>query len=106
VVAAAVLVTPGFEIAGVDDSKALKPAERERLFGLITAGAPSVGVGIVDHQTIDRVNILNATFLAMQCAIAELKPQPQHVLVDGNRFTPGGDGPPYTTRIDHREGHA
>ncbi len=99
VVAAAVLVTPGFEIAGVNDSKALKPEERERLFGLITAGAPSVGVGIVDHETIDRVNILNATFLAMQRAIAELKPQPQHVLVDGNRFTPGDESPPYTTLI-------
>jgi ribonuclease HII len=45
------------------------------------------------------VNILNATFLAMQRAIAELKPQPQHVLVDGNRFTPGDESPPYTTLV-------
>jgi ribonuclease HII len=99
VVAAAVLVTPGFEIEGVEDSKTLKPAERERLYGLIMAGAPSVGVGIVDHETIDRVNILNATFLAMQRAIEELRPRPQHVLVDGNRFTPGDGHPPYTTLV-------
>ncbi|MBP1654133.1 MAG: ribonuclease [Bacteroidetes bacterium] len=99
VVAAAVLVTPGFEIEGVEDSKTLAPAERERLCALITAGAPSVGVGIVDHETIDRVNILNATFLAMHRAIAGLKPRPQHVLVDGNRFTPGEDGVPYTTLV-------
>jgi ribonuclease HII len=99
VVAAAVMVTPGFEIEGVEDSKTLAPAKRERLCALITAGAPSVGVGIVDHETIDRVNILNATFLAMHRAIAGLKPRPQHVLVDGNRFTAGDDGVPYTTLV-------
>lgn len=99
VVAAAVLVAPGFDIEGVEDSKALKPEERERLFGLIMAGAPSVGVAVVDHETIDRVNILNATFMAMQQAIADLKPRPQHVLVDGNRFVPGEDDTPYTTLV-------
>lgn len=99
VVAAAVLVTPGFEIEGVADSKTLKPEERERLFELITAGAPSFGVGIVDHETIDRVNILNATFLAMQRAVAGLSPRPQHLLVDGNRFVPGDETLPYTTIV-------
>jgi ribonuclease HII len=99
VVAAAVLVTPGFELDGVGDSKSLSPAERERLYSLIMARAPSVGVGVVDHEIIDRVNILNATFLAMQRAIGELVPRPQHVLVDGNRFTPGEQSVPYTTLV-------
>jgi ribonuclease HII len=99
VVAAAVLVTPGFEIDGVADSKALNPTERERLFEVIVAAAPSFGVGIVDHETIDRVNILNATFLAMHRAIAQLQPGPQHLLVDGNIFAPGECGVPYTTLV-------
>jgi ribonuclease HII len=99
VVAAAVLVTPGFEIEGVQDSKVLSPDERERLFGLIISGAPSIGVGVVDHETIDRVNILNATFLAMHRAIAQLRPAPEHVLIDGNRFLPEDPGLRFTTLV-------
>jgi ribonuclease HII len=101
VVAAAVLVTPGIQIEGVADSKALPPGERERLYDLIAGAVPAVGVGVMDHEIIDRVNILNATFLAMREAVAQLLPRPQHLLVDGNMFSPGeeAEGIPFTTLV-------
>jgi ribonuclease HII len=86
VVAAAVVASPGFFLPEVNDSKQLTAAVRERLFEDILKGAYAVGIGIVDHDAIDRINILNATFLAMHRAIAQLPEQPGHLLVDGNRF--------------------
>lgn len=59
---------------------------REELFHIIYEKAVSVGVGIVDNKRIDEINILNATFLAMTQAVGNLKPQPQHILVDGTFF--------------------
>jgi len=82
VVAAAVVLAPGVRIAGLDDSKRLLPEERARLFGLIRARALGVGVGVVDAETIDRVNILQATRLAMGAALAELTVAPELVLTD------------------------
>jgi ribonuclease HII len=82
VVAAAVVLAPGVRIAGVDDSKRLLPEERQRLFDLIQERAVGVGVGIVDHLTIDRINILQATRLAMGQALGALGKEPELVLTD------------------------
>jgi ribonuclease HII len=82
VVAAAVVLPPGTRIAGVDDSKRLVVEERERLFEIIRARALGVGVAVVDHLTIDRINILQATRLAMGQALAALAMEPELVLTD------------------------
>ncbi|MDZ7265481.1 MAG: ribonuclease HII [candidate division KSB1 bacterium] len=83
VVAAAVIFAPGVYIVGVNDSKKLSPDQREVFFQRITARALAIGVGIVGEKMIDRINILQATYRAMRQAIAQLNPQPEHVLVDG-----------------------
>jgi ribonuclease HII len=82
VVAAAVMLSPGARIDGLDDSKRLLAEERERLFGLIQARALAFAVGVVDVQTIDRVNILEATRLAMRMALDGLGAMPELVLTD------------------------
>ncbi len=82
VVAAAVILAPGRRIPAVDDSKLLAPEDRERLFGVIQARALAIGVGAVDADTIDRVNILEATRLAMGVALSALPMQPEMVLTD------------------------
>jgi len=82
VVAAAVVLEPGARIAGVDDSKRLPPEERRRLFDVIRERAVGVGVGVVDHVTIDRINILQATRLAMGQALGALGIEPELVLTD------------------------
>ena len=92
VVAAAVVLSPRLVIAGLDDSKRLDAPERELLFALIQARAVAVGVGIVDAQTIDRVNILEATRLAMRMALTSLDAVPELVLTDFVAV-PGVDAP-------------
>jgi ribonuclease HII len=92
VVAAAVVFPQGFFHAGVDDSKKLSPAKRETLYHVIRENALALGVGIADHLTIDRVNILNATFQAMHEAVRALPGKPEFLLIDGNRFR-GGEIP-------------
>jgi ribonuclease HII len=82
VVAAAVLVTPEHRIRGVADSKLLSPERREELFDAIHEQALAVGVAIVDHATIDRLNILQATRLAMLDALARLPVAPDFVITD------------------------
>ena len=82
VVAAAVVLAPGERIRGVDDSKRLDPLERARLFEIIHARALGVGVAVVDHLTIDRINILQATRLAMAQALGALALEPELVLTD------------------------
>jgi ribonuclease HII len=86
VVAAAVILPQSINyarFAGVRDSKELTPAKREVLYNLITNGAVDVGIGIISPQTIDTVNILNATRLAMRQAIMQLACSPDFVLIDG-----------------------
>jgi ribonuclease HII len=100
VVAAAVLMPADCRIDGVNDSKRLNAPVRERLCEEIKGRALSFGVGIVGHEEIDELNILNATFLAMSKAIAALVPHPDHLLIDGNRFKDtGGAGIPFTTLV-------
>ena len=74
VVAACVVFSPGTYIDGIDDSKKLSPARRNRLFDIIMDKALAVGVGRVDAQEIDRINILNATRRAMEEAVAKCYP--------------------------------
>jgi ribonuclease HII len=82
VVAAAVVLTPDRRVKKLADSKLLSPERREELFGEITARAVAVGVGIVGHETIDRVNILQATRLAMIEALRGLGVEPDLVITD------------------------
>jgi ribonuclease HII len=98
VVAAAVIFPSSVELDGVRDSKQLSEKERARLFPLIQKHAISVGVGIVDHSIIDKVNILNATFRSMHLAVSQLAIQPEHLLVDGPYFA--GANIPYTAIVD------
>ena len=80
--AAVVILEPGTVIVGVDDSKRLTPAERERLDAAIRARAMAVAVALVDAVTIDRVNVLEATRRAMGRALAALDVEPELVLTD------------------------
>lgn len=98
VVAAAVILPEGFFIPGVNDSKKLTAAKREALYDVILASAIAAGTGIVGHEEIDSINILQATFRAMHQALAALSVVPGHILVDGNRFS--GTGIPFTTIVD------
>jgi ribonuclease HII len=83
VVAAAAMLPRRCRLPGLKDSKLLRAEQRERLSGLIWERALGVGVGVVAARTVDRVNVLAATHLAMQKAIAQLRPQPDVLLVDG-----------------------
>lgn len=85
VVAGAVILSlddPEREILYLNDSKKLSEKKREALYDEIMEKAVSVGVGIVERDVIDEINILQATFLAMQKAIAALDPQPDYILAD------------------------
>ena len=92
VVAGAVIFSPGARIDGVRDSKLLSPKKREELFNKICKVAEAVGIGIVSEAIIDRVNILQATYLAMRRAIDSLSVRPEYLLVDG-RGLPGTNIP-------------
>ena len=83
VIAAAVILPTRLRIEGLRDSKQLSPKQRAHLFDEIRDVAVSVGVGSVDHQAIDRLNILEAALLAMRKAVEKLTPSPDYILVDG-----------------------
>jgi ribonuclease HII len=82
VVASCVILPEGCMIEGLNDSKKLRPVQRERLYELIVEQAVSIGTGIIDEKSIDTVNILNATKLAMENAIEQVKPMPDILLID------------------------
>jgi len=88
VVAAAVILDPARPIAGLADSKALSPARREALFALVRERALCCSVAEASVEEIDRLNILQATLLAMRRAVEGLAVPPARVLVDGNRLPP------------------
>lgn len=92
VVAAAVVLPPRVRLKGIDDSKALTPAQRLNLFPEIQAKALDYGIGIVSAPVIDRINILQATYLAMWRALRCLR-RADFVLIDGNKLLPHWDGP-------------
>lgn len=86
VVASCVMLPEGCLIEGVNDSKKLRPVQRERLYELIVEQAISIGTGIIDEKSIDDVNILNATKLAMKDAVEQVKPRPDILLIDAVRL--------------------
>ena len=86
VVAAAVILDPARPIAGLADSKKLSERQRERLFDLICDQALAWSLGRAEVEEIDRLNILQASLLAMQRAAEALPVAPEHALVDGNRL--------------------
>lgn len=85
VFAAAVILPKGYVIEGVNDSKKLSEKKREELFGKIKSEALCYSIASVDEKTIDEINILNATFLAMEKAVESLEIKPDFVMIDGNR---------------------
>lgn len=86
VFAAAVILPPDFSNEMLNDSKQLSEAKRYQLRPIIEWQALAWSVGVVYPEEIDKINILNASFLAMERAVLGLSMQPQHLLVDGNRF--------------------
>jgi len=86
VFAAAVILPSSFENELLNDSKQLSEKQRYALRPIIEREALAFAVGIVDNHEIDRINILNASFLAMHRAIDQLSQKPEYLLIDGNRF--------------------
>ena len=85
VCAAAVILPRDAEIPGLNDSKKLSDKKRRELFPIIKEKAICYGIGLASHEEIDEINILQATYLAMERALAQLVVTPQQVLIDGNR---------------------
>ena len=85
VCAAAVILPAGIEIPGLNDSKTLTDKKRRELFPVICEKAIAYGIAFADHDEIDRINILQATYLAMERSIAKLDGKADFALIDGNR---------------------
>lgn len=85
VCAAAVILPPNVEIPGLNDSKKLSDKKRRELYPVIKDMAVAYGIAFADHSEIDEINILQATYLAMERAIAQLSVKPELALIDGNR---------------------
>lgn len=81
------------ELKIINDSKKLTAKKREELFDVITWHALSYGIGLCDHHTIDRINILQASFLAMKKALGSLKQKPNIILLDGQFELPNYSSP-------------
>lgn len=85
VCAAAVILPPNLEIPGLTDSKKLSDKRRRELYPVIMEQAVAYGIGLASHEEIDEINILQATFLAMERALQQLPVRPDLALIDGNR---------------------
>lgn len=85
VCAAAVILPPNLEIPGLNDSKKLTDKRRRELFPIIKEQAIAYGIGFASHEEIDEINILQATYLAMERALMQLSVKPELALIDGNR---------------------
>ena len=88
VYAAAVILPPDFKNELLNDSKQLTEAQRYRLRNIIEKEAVAWAVGVVTAAEIDKINILRASILAMHRAVDKLKVRPEHLLIDGNKFSP------------------
>lgn len=93
VVAAAVILPPNFRHKLLNDSKQLSEKQRDKLVPVIQQKALAWAVGVASPTEIDEINILNASYLAMHRAIAQLTQRPERLLIDGNRFKPFEDIP-------------
>ena len=93
VYAAAVILPLDYQNDLLNDSKQLTERQRYQLRPIIEHDAIAWAVGIVTPEEIDKINILNASILAMHRALEQLSPQPLHIIVDGNRFKPYGNIP-------------
>lgn len=91
VFAAAVILPPGYQNSSLNDSKKLSARSRQILKEVVERDALHYAVGLVDEKEIDQINILNASFLAMHRALDQLKIEPAHLIIDGNRFKPYKD---------------
>lgn len=98
VYAAAVILPPDYKNELLNDSKKLTEKQRYQLRPIIEKEALAWAVGVVTPQEIDKINILNASFLAMHRALDKLALHPEYILVDGNRFKPY-QSIPYTTVV-------
>ena len=98
VCAAAVILPKHLELPGLTDSKKLSDKKRRELFPLIQEQAVAYGIGFASEQEIDEINILQATFLAMKRALAQLEVKPDLALIDGNR----DHGSRYAVETPHR----
>ena len=98
VYAAAVVFAPDYENSLLNDSKQLSARQRNVLRSEIERDALSWAVGVVTAEEIDKINILNASILAMHRALDQLTLRPEHIIVDGNRFKNYGDTP-WTTIV-------
>ena len=98
VYAAAVILPPDYHNEQLNDSKKLTERQRYALREVILRDATAWAVGVVTPEEIDRINILNASILAMHRALDQLTVRPEAVIVDGNRFKPWGDVP-YATIV-------
>ena len=85
VCAAAVILPKGLELPDLNDSKKLTDKKRRELFPIIKEQAVAFGIGLASHEEIDEINILQATYLAMERAIAQLEGKADFALIDGNR---------------------
>ena len=85
VCAAAVILPPNLELPGLNDSKKLTDKKRRALAPIIKEKAIAYGIAFADHKEIDEINILQATYLAMERAISQLSVRPDMALIDGNR---------------------
>ena len=85
VCAAAVILPRHIDIPGLNDSKKLSDKRRREIFPIIKEQALAYGIGFASHEEIDEINILQATYLAMERALAQLKLSPELALIDGNR---------------------
>ena len=98
VYASAVILPPDFKDELLNDSKQLTEHQRYQLRPIIEKEALAWAVGVVSAKEIDKINILNASFLAMHRALDQLKVRPEHIIVDGNRFKPYHEVP-YVTIV-------
>ena len=88
VVAAAVILPKGYKNKRLNDSKKVSKKLRNELRLDIEKKAISIGIGIVDERKIEKINILQASLLAMHIAISKLNTDPSHLVIDGNKFNP------------------
>ena len=86
VVAAAVILPKNYKITGLNDSKKIPKKKHLEIFQAVQDQALSIGIGIMDNQVIDQVNIYEATKLAMKEAISQVSPKPEHLLIDAMKL--------------------